>query len=123
MSQNLKNVNNKKILPNMIDLYKRLNTQPHKLIKICQQWQIVELALFGSILREDFNIHSDIDILVSFAEQAKITFFDLDTIEYQFSLLFNRPVDIITKRAIKKSHNWIRQQNILGNAQIIYEQK
>jgi predicted nucleotidyltransferase len=107
----------------MIDLYKRLNAKPEQLTEICQQWQIVELALFGSILREDFNLNSDVDLLVSFAPQAKITFFDLDNIENQFSLLFKRPVDIVTKKAMEKSHNWIRQQNILGNAKIIYEQK
>lgn len=94
-----------------------------KINKICQQWKIVELALFGSVLREDFNLNSDIDVLVSFAEDAKITFFDLDTIEQQLSKLFNRPVDVVTKRAIEQSHNWIRKKNILENAQIIYEQR
>ena len=102
---------------------KNINLKPEKLEQICQQWQIKELALFGSVLREDFNPQSDIDVLVSFAESAKITFFDLDTIEQQLSQLFNRPVDVVTKRAIEKSHNWIRKKNILDNAQIIYEQR
>ena len=100
---------------------KNINLKSEKIEQICQQWQIEELALFGSVLREDFNPNSDIDVLVSFAESAKITFFDLDTIEQQLSQLFNRPVDVVTKRAIEKSHNWIRKKNILDNAQIIYE--
>ena len=54
----------------------------------------------GSVLREDFNDSSDIDILVSFADTASITFFDLDTIEQQLSEIFHRPVDVVTKRAI-----------------------
>jgi uncharacterized protein len=102
---------------------KNINFKPEQIEQICQQWQIEELALFGSVLREDFNPSSDIDVLVSFAESAKITFFDLDTIEQQLSKLFNRPVDVVTKRAIEKSHNWIRKKNILDNAQIIYEQR
>ncbi len=102
---------------------KNINLKSEKIEQICQQWQIEELALFGSVLREDFNPNSDIDVLVSFAESAKITFFDLDTIEQQLSQLFNRPVDVVTKRAIEKSHNWIRKKNILDNAQIIYEQR
>ena len=102
---------------------KNINLKSEKIEQICQQWQIEELALFGSVLREDFNPNSDIDVLVSFAESAKITFFDLDTIEQQLSKLFNRPVDVVTKRAIEKSHNWIRKKNILDNAQIIYEQR
>ena len=101
---------------------KNINLDTETISKICQNWQIVELALFGSVLREDFNSNSDIDILVSFADDAKITFFDLDDLEQEFSQLFNRPVDVVTKAAIEQSHNWIRRKNILENSQIIYEQ-
>ena len=93
------------------------------LIKLCQHWQIVELSLFGSILREDFNADSDIDVLVEFSEKARITFFDLDLIEQQLSKLFHRPVDVVTKSAIQQSHNPIRRQNILDNSKVIYEQR
>ncbi len=82
---------------------KNINLKPEKIEQFCQQWQIKELALFGSVLREDFNPQSDIDVLVSFAEDAKITFFDLDTIEQQISKLFDRPVDVVTKRAIARA--------------------
>ena len=102
---------------------KNINLKLEKIEQICQQWQIKELALFGSVLREDFNSQSDIDVLVSFAENAKITFFDLDTIEQQLSKLFDRPVDVVTQRAIEQSHNWIRKKNILDNARIIYKQR
>ncbi len=102
---------------------KNINLEAEKISKICQNWQIVELALFGSVLREDFNLNSDIDVLVSFAEDAKITFFDLDSIEQELSKLFNRPVDVVTKEAIEQSHNWIRKRNILENYQVIYEQR
>ena len=81
------------------------------------------MVLFGSILRDDFNSDSDIDLLVTFAEDAKVTFFDLDSIENQFSLLFNRPVDVVTKKAINNSHNPIRKKNILDNLRVIYEYK
>jgi hypothetical protein len=105
------------------DLQQRLNLKTTELSQICQQWQITELALFGSVLREDFRSDSDIDVLVSFADNAKITFFDLDTIENQLTQLFNRPVDLVTKKAIQTSHNWIRRQNILNYSQVIYEQR
>lgn len=91
--------------------------------KLCQHWQIVELSLFGSILREDFNADSDIDVLVEFSEEARITFFDLDIIEQQLSQLFHRPVDVVTKQAIEQSHNPIRRKNILDNSKLIYEQR
>jgi predicted nucleotidyltransferase len=38
-----------------------------QITKFCQHWQIIELSLFGSILRDDFHADSDIDILVAFA--------------------------------------------------------
>jgi predicted nucleotidyltransferase len=31
----------------------------------CQKWQVTELALFGSVLRDDFRSDSDIDILIT----------------------------------------------------------
>ena len=107
----------------VIDLYQRLNIPPKQLRKFCQQWNIIELSLFGSILRDDFYSHSDIDVLVSFAPNVKITFFDLHLMETQLSQLCNRPVDVISKRAILRSHNWIRRKNILDNAQVIYEHR
>ena len=36
----------------------------------CQRWQIVELALFGSVLRDDFGPESDVDVLVRFAPEV-----------------------------------------------------
>ena len=62
-------------------------------------------------------------MLVSFAENARITFFDLDITEEKLSRLFKRPVNIVTKRSIEQTHNWIRKRNILKNAKVIYEQR
>jgi predicted nucleotidyltransferase len=36
----------------------------------CQKWKITELAVFGSVLRDDFRPESDVDFLVSFANDA-----------------------------------------------------
>lgn len=98
----------------------RLGIQWGKIEEICQQWEITELALFGSVLREDFKIDSDIDILVTFTPNNNISLLDLENIEQQFSSLFNRSVDIVTKKSIENSHNWIRRQNILDNSEVIY---
>ncbi len=48
-----------------------------KLDLFCQQWQIQELALFGSVLRDDFAPQSDIDVLVTFAPDAQWTLMDI----------------------------------------------
>ncbi|MBD0344350.1 MAG: nucleotidyltransferase domain-containing protein [Coleofasciculus sp. Co-bin14] len=111
------------IVDYQISLPRGLTLPGKSLTKLCQHWQIVELSLFGSILREDFNADSDIDVLVKFSEEARITFFDFDVIEQQLSQLFQRPVDVVTKQAIEQSHNPIRRKNILDNSKVIYKQR
>lgn len=47
------------------------------LADFCRRWQVSELALFGSVLTANFGPDSDVDILVSFAPEARRTLFDL----------------------------------------------
>ena len=109
------------LTPTTIHLNSNAIVSRQKLADLCENWQIVELACFGSVLRDDFRPDSDIDLLVTFADTPRITFFDLDEIERQFSALFqNRPVDVVTRPAIEHSHNPIRRHNILDNAQTLY---
>ena len=42
----------------------------------CRKWQITELALFGSVLREDFGSDSDVDVLVTFAPDVPWSLYD-----------------------------------------------
>ena len=101
-------------------LTQRLRTTPTAIAQLCNRWKIVELALFGSVLRDDFRPDSDIDLLVTFHPDARVTFFQLHEIERDFAHHFDRPVDVVTRAAIERSHNPIRRQNILGNMQVIY---
>lgn len=91
-----------------------------KIAEFCQHWKINEFALFGSILRDDFRPDSDIDVLVTFAPDAKRGLLALARMKYELEDLFGREVDLVSKRAIETSHNWIRRQEILGTAQVIY---
>ena len=108
----------------MTDLEQSLAiTIPQELIEdFCQRWNIKEFYLFGSVLRDDFNEQSDIDIMVqSFPNPGwgwKIV-----TMNDELEQIFGRKVDLIFKDAIEKSKNWIRREDILSNAILIYEQK
>lgn len=104
-------------------LQQRLNLTAEQIEKICQQNQIQELAIFGSILRQDFHPDSDIDLLVTFDPQAKISLMDLVRIQQHLEDLTGRKIDLIEKRSIENSHNWIRRQNILETAKTIYESR
>lgn len=94
---------------------------PQKAIAdFCQLWQIKEFYVFGSVLREDFRPDSDIDVMVSFAVDAPWGLLELVRMKRELATLLGREVDLLTKESIEKSHNWIRRQEILGTAQIVY---
>ena len=92
-----------------------------KIAEFCQRWNITELALFGSVLRDDFQPeNSDIDVLVSFAQDAHWTLFDLVDMEEEIQAIFQRKVDLVSRRGIERSQNHLRRQAILTSAKVIY---
>ena len=90
------------------------------LAEFCRRWNVSELALFGSVLRDDFRPGSDIDLLVSFDPRAKISLFDLVRMQNELKEIFGREVDLVERRAIEKSENYIRRKSILSNTKVIY---
>ena len=87
------------------------------MIKICKKYSIDELSIFGSSIRGDFNEDSDVDILVSFTSNSKITLFDIIELESEFKNLLGREVDVVEKESLK---NPIRKNKILSSRKIIY---
>lgn len=90
------------------------------LAAFCQQWKVKEMSFFGSVLREDFRPDSDVDVMVSFEENAPWGLLELAHMKRELKALLGREVDLLTKKSIEQSHNWIRQQEILGTAQVVY---
>lgn len=101
-------------------LQSRLGITPEQLIEFCQRWQISEMALFGSVLRDDFSPDSDIDVLVSYHLTAKRGLFEKIRMQEELSFLLHRDVDLVSKKAIEQSQNWLRRKNILDSAEVIY---
>lgn len=94
---------------------------PHpELAAFCQKWKIKEMSFFGSVLREDFRSDSDIDIIVNFEDNSTWGILELVRMKRELKTLLGREVDLMTKKSIEQSHNWIRRQEILGTAQIVY---
>jgi predicted nucleotidyltransferase len=91
-----------------------------KLAAFCRRWNISELALFGSALRDDFRVDSDIDILVSFAPGARHTLFDMARMQDELKEIFGRDVDLVSKRGLENSRNYLRRKKILDSAQVIH---
>jgi len=94
----------------------RIHTDPVVLADFCGRHGVVELALFGSALREDFSPESDVDVLVAFAPGVSVTLFDLVDMADELSEIVGRPVDLIPKAGLKPR---IRQE-VLDSSQILY---
>jgi uncharacterized protein len=78
------------------------------------------LAVFGSVLRDDFRPDSDIDFLVTFAPEARVSLFDLAELQEELEDLICREVDLVERVSIERSQNWIRRQEILRTAEPVY---
>ena len=91
-----------------------------RLADFCRRWQITEMAVFGSALRQDFGPDSDVDVLVSFGDQARWSLFDLVRMEQELEALLGRPVDLVPRAAVEQSENYIRRESILESTAVIY---
>jgi len=95
----------------------RIEVPQEKIAEFCRRRKIVELALFGSALREDFRSESDIDILVSFGKDADWDLFDwVDMIE-ELKGIFGRDVDLVERTTLR---NPFRRHYILNTQKVIY---
>ncbi len=98
----------------------RIPLDHEKIAEFCQRWKITEFALFGSVLRDDFRPDSDVDVLVTFAPDAEWSLFDDVDMEEELSAIFGWKVDLVSRRAVERSDNWIRRKAILSTAEPVY---
>ncbi len=90
---------------------------PNLIAEFCRKWQIRELSVFGSVLREDFNTDSDLDFLVSFEPGAPLDIDRLLDMKQELETRLGRPVDLVEKEAMRNP--W-RKHEILKTRQVIY---
>ena len=99
----------------------RLNASSSQIAEFCHRWDVTELALFGSVLHEDFKPdESDIDVLVTFDSDYSWTFDAAFQMREELMALFQRKVDLISRKSLEQSSNWLRRNDILNSAQVIY---
>lgn len=104
-------------------LYARLNTTPEDLCRFCDRSGIVELALFGSVLRDNFRPDSDIDVLVTFSSEVNLSLLGFVSLEQELEAFFGRKVDLVERSVVEADENWIRREAILGDSRVIYESR
>jgi predicted nucleotidyltransferase len=88
-----------------------------RLAEFCQRRRIRKLALFGSILRDDFGPESDIDVLVEFIPGQRVTLLDMVDMEEELSdLMGGMKVDLRTPGDL---HQRFRHK-VLNEAEVLY---
>ena len=91
---------------------------------VCQKHDVSELAVFGSVLRDDFDpARSDVDFLVRFIDNDYGPWgHKLMDLEEELGVLLGRKVDVVSWRGVEQSRNVNRRSHILQHAKSIYEQ-
>ena len=118
MTESLKTENRKS--GNGERLNARIETSPDAVAAFCERWHVAELALFGSVLRDDFGPDSDIDFLIGFEAGRSPGLFGIAEMERELAELSGRRVDLVSRRAVENSRNYIRRKAILQSAETIY---
>lgn len=97
-------------------LNQRLHLNKVALVRFCKKHGVRFLAIYGSVLREDFYAKSDIDILLDF--HKRLTYFDLLGLEEELQHLFRtkHPVHIITIGGLSP----IIAEEVMNHSEVIY---
>ena len=103
----------------MVDVAERLEQLiPHdRVADFARRWKTTEVALFGSVLRDDFDADSDVDVLVSFDPTATWSLWDLTTMADELATIIGRKVDLVEREGLR---NPFRRQHILSGRKVIY---
>jgi hypothetical protein len=95
----------------------RIQAPSAQIAEFCQRWYITEFALFGSILRDDFRPDSDIDVLLTFDPQHRMSWDDRIKMQSEIEQLFRRNVDLVNKKYLKNPY---RRHEILSTCEVVY---
>jgi len=90
-----------------------------KLLKICEENDVIYMAIFGSFVSGKQKKKSDIDILIKYRNGVKKSLLDLVGLELKLSRLFGRKVDLGEIEALNK---YVKKE-ILTSMRVIYEKR
>ena len=85
--------------------------------KIVMKYQIKEIAVFGSSIRDNFDDDSDIDMLIEFHHSEAISLYDIIDIQEYFEKITKRAIDIVEPAGLCNPY---RQAHILKTKEILY---
>lgn len=82
----------------------------------CERHHLTRMWLFGSVLRDDFDAASDVDVLVEF-DPNHIPGWEFYSWEDELAAILGRKVDLGTPSSLR---SWLKER-IMDSAQVIYE--
>ncbi|WAC10182.1 nucleotidyltransferase family protein [Dyadobacter pollutisoli] len=96
----------------------RLEKYKAAITKLCETHKVKSLYVFGSVLSDNFDSESDIDLIVDFTNMEVEDYAD-NYFDFKFSLqaIFKRPVDLLEEKAIKNPYF---RQNVNQQRQLVY---
>ncbi len=99
-----------------MQLRDRFHIDEDRLADICRRHHVSELAVFGSVLRDDFGFDSDVDLLYVFEPEARVGWREIYELERELSDLLRRAVDLVSKRWL----NPTIAEDVLAEARTLY---
>lgn len=97
-----------------------INISKDKIERFCRDNDIESLAFFGSVLRDDFKTGSDVDVIVEFESGKEPGLFELVEMQEKLSEIIGHKVDLVERKAVERSENYIRRRHILQSLETIY---
>jgi len=99
----------------------RVDLPLEAIVDVCRRYGVEQLQIFGSALRDDFSTLSDVDFLVTFQnDDAGDWACKYSEMAEQLSAILGRKVEVVSRRAVEQSENYLRRKRILGEARTIY---
>lgn len=95
----------------------RIAIPEERIHAFCRRWRIAELCVFGSVLRDDFQPDSDVDVLVTLSKDAPWSLYDWVDMIGELREIFGREVDLLSTQALR---NPFRRHEILKTREILY---
>lgn len=98
-------------------------TLPHDdIVALCERWRLTELALFGSVLRDDFDDESDIDVIVDFAP-GHVPGFAFARLCRELEDVLGRRVDVLTRIGLAHAKDSRTKRTIMDTMQVYYRER
>jgi predicted nucleotidyltransferase len=95
----------------------RIDIPRERIETFCRRHGVKRLALFGSVLRDDFGPDSDIDVLVEFNPDARVGLLGLATMELELEQILGRRIDLNTPNSLSR---YFRDQ-VLAEAEVQFD--